>query len=229
MSSKTNYRESIRQEILSLIKNEGDRRRSGSVVVLPPHHAETPAAPKGFTVDTRCTSFCLIRTKGRNRTESKTLARIRGVLWLRMDRAVFSQPSEQNVVGGSRSFEVCLFWEGRSNCCRGCHKDCGSWILDKRLCYVLVRTSNHPKRESRKSEAKTGALIAKNEQERSQALPRAVSLEPELVKSIPGGQPGEKRKQLIVSPEPPPMKDVTEQAEIPRLGDGSDADDEPSK
>ena len=50
MSSKTNYRESIRQEILSLIKNEGDRRRSGSVVVLPPHHAETPAAPKGFTV-----------------------------------------------------------------------------------------------------------------------------------------------------------------------------------
>ena len=111
--------------------------------------------------DTRCTSFCLIRTKGRNRTESKTLARIRGVLWLRMDRAVFSQPSEQNVVGGSRSFEVCLFWEGRSNCCRGCHKDCGSWILDKRLCYVLVRTSNHPKRESRKSEAKTRSLNCK--------------------------------------------------------------------
>ena len=40
MCSKTNYRQSIRQGIFSLIKNEGDRRRSDTVVVLTVHHDE---------------------------------------------------------------------------------------------------------------------------------------------------------------------------------------------
>ena len=61
----------------------------------------------------------------------------------------------------------------------------------------------------------------KYEQERSQ-----VCFKPELVISLLGVQPVKKRKQLIVSPEPPPIKDVIEETETPRLENASDADDE---
>ena len=38
--SKTNYRESIRRDIFPFIKNEGDRRRSRTVVVLTVDHVD---------------------------------------------------------------------------------------------------------------------------------------------------------------------------------------------
>ena len=67
--------------------------------------------------------------------------------------------------------------------------------------------------------------LSKYEQERGQALPRPVSSKPQLVKSLPGVQSVKNRKQLIVSPERPPIEDVIEEAEIPRVGNASDADD----
>ena len=39
--------------------------------------------------------------------------------------------------------------------------------------------------------------------------------------------PVKKRKQLVFSPESPPINDVIEEAEIPRLGSASEGDDEP--
>ena len=50
---------------------------------------------------------------------------------------------------------------------------------------------------------------------------------PKLVKSLPSIQVVKRRKQLIVSPELPPIKDVIEVAKIPRLGNATNADDDP--
>ena len=63
------------------------------------------------------------------------------------------------------------------------------------------------------------------EQERSRALPMPVSLKPKLVKSLP--RVVNRRMQLIVPPGPPLIKDVIEEAEVPRLENASDAADEP--
>ena len=63
------------------------------------------------------------------------------------------------------------------------------------------------------------------EQERSHALPKPVRLKPKVVKSLPGVV--NRRKQLILPPGPPLIKDVIEEAEIPRLQNASDAADEP--
>ena len=40
-------------------------------------------------------------------------------------------------------------------------------------------------------------------------------------------RPVETREQLIVSPRPPLIKDVIEKAEVPRLENATDTDDEP--
>ena len=70
--------------------------------------------------------------KHRNRTDSKTLARTCSESGCRWTHPIFKRPSEQNIVSGSRKFEVCLC--GRSSGCRGCHTDFRSWIRDKRIC-----------------------------------------------------------------------------------------------
>ena len=110
-------------------------------------------------------------------------------------KPVFNQPSEQNIAGGSRNLEV------RSKGCRGCGKDSRSWIRVD----VSEEQSSKDKEPQERGENADPYLSYTS---KSKALPRAVILKPKLVLSLPGVQPAKKKKQLIVLPEPPPIKDA---------------------
>ena len=77
---------------------------------------------------------------------------------------------------------------------------------------------------SRKNEVKLLTLRCQNTS-KSEAKLCHVSLKPLFVKAPPGGQPFKIRNQLIVSLAPPPIKDVMEEAAMPRCENETDAHD----
>ena len=121
------------------------------------------------------------------------------------------RPSEQNVVGGSRNVEVCLC--GRSNGCINYGENSRCWIPFKRLFLTSVRRSKSSKEKERGERGENAEpSLSSCEQERSEAFAKA-------------REPRAKTCQVIA--EPPPIKDVTEKAEIPRLEHASDSDHKP--
>ena len=100
----------------------------------------------------------------------KTLARTcsdSGCVWA---KPIFYRPPEQNIVGGSRRCEICLY--RRSNGYRG----------ESRVYFDVSEEKQSSKDEEPKERCETAKpYLSTFEQERSQALPRPVSLKPKHV------------------------------------------------